>query len=315
MCKRTAGVSRLVSSVITSRLTPAVHQENPMPRLLLIAGLLAALGATGCRARVQPGGASGSKPEAARKQAETLAVNAVTGAAEAQVRADPSLARRRGLGGLVDKVVVIGTAAAEQVTSKIGATGPPVPEPAETTPSGSQAAAKEAPQPKSLPRPGPPPVIKERVVSTLAHPSEAEAEADAKNVACDLIAQQLAALDPPVKYRPTPNEVEKEFARRDSRTVRPLNQAEKEFFEKNGITGNLVRVEFDVEVTPHQVRELRTRERVAGTLRLFGGLTAVALAAFLFLRLDEWTKGYLTRWLAVAAVLFAGGTAAALYFV
>jgi hypothetical protein len=44
-------------------------------------------------------------------------------------------------------------------------------------------------------------------------------------------------------------------------------------------------------------------------------LAAVALAGFLFLRADEWTKGYLTSWLAIAAVVLAGGAAAAFLFV
>ena len=97
--------------------------------------------------------------------------------------------------------------------------------------------------------------------------------------------------------------------------MRGLNPAEKEMFAKYEIKGNPVYVEYDVEVTADQVRELRTRDRVGSSLRIFGAIAAVALAGFLFLRLDEWTKGYLTRWLAIAAVLLAGGTAAALYFV
>ena len=80
-------------------------------------------------------------------------------------------------------------------------------------------------------------------------------------------------------------------------------------------TGRRIDVEYDVEVTADQVRHLRTRDRVGDTLRVFGALAAVALAGFLFLRADEWTKGYLTYWLAMAAVLLAGGATAALYFV
>ena len=49
------------------------------------------------------------------------------------------------------------------------------------------------------------------------------------------------------------------------------------------------------------VRELRTRDRIVSALRVFGVVTAVALAGFLFLRLDEWSKGYLTSWLAFIA--------------
>ena len=42
---------------------------------------------------------------------------------------------------------------------------------------------------------------------------------------------------------------------------------------------------------------------------------AFALAGFLFLRADEWTRGYLTTWLALCAAVLAGGAAAALVFV
>ena len=41
----------------------------------------------------------------------------------------------------------------------------------------------------------------------------------------------------------------------------------------------------------------------------------MALAGFLFLRLDEWTKGYLTSWLALGAAALGGGVVAALVFV
>ena len=59
---------------------------------------LAALGVAGCHRVASTGGASGSKPDAARKQAEALALSAVKGAAEAQARAIPSLVRTGGAG-------------------------------------------------------------------------------------------------------------------------------------------------------------------------------------------------------------------------
>jgi hypothetical protein len=76
-----------------------------------------------------------------------------------------------------------------------------------------------------------------------------------------------------------------------------------------------VYVAYYVEVTGEQVRELRAQERVSSAIRAFGIVIAVALAGFLFLRADEWTKGYLTSWLAITAVVLAGGAAAALIFV
>jgi hypothetical protein len=165
------------------------------------------------------------------------------------------------------------------------------------------------------------------VVSAVPAPTEADAEKEAILAAQELIERRLAELDPPVRYRPSLNEVEKEFLRRDSRTVTPLRESSGPRAEamrkslKEGLghspeeVGRFVDVEYDVEVTAEQVRNLRTRDRVSDALRTFGAVAAVALAGFLFLRADEWTKGYLTRWLAMGAVLLAGGAAAALYFV
>ncbi|MBN9121786.1 MAG: hypothetical protein J0I06_22040, partial [Planctomycetes bacterium] len=125
----------------------------------------------------------------------------------------------------------------------------------------------------------------------------------------------LADLDPPVRYKPSIDEVRAEFIRKDSRAVRPPNADERETFDRYGVTGNRVYVEYDVEVTAEQVRELRSQERSAAAVRVLGILFAVALAGFLFLRADEWTRGYLTSWLALAAVALAGGAAAAFLFI
>jgi hypothetical protein len=176
-------------------------------------------------------------------------------------------------------------------------------------------APKGPPAPKSPPRPGSPPVVRERVASTVPYASEAEADEDAIAQACALVAQKMAELDPPIEYRPSPGEVRSEFLRKDSRTVRPPTPEEKQKLAEAGIAGDRVFVEYDVEVTANQVRELRSQDRVSAALRVLGVLFALALAGFLFLRADEWTKGYLTSWLALAAVTLAGGAAAALIFI
>ncbi len=274
-----------------------------MSRFLFLMLALAVALSAGCRARVSnPGGARGSKPEAARKQAEVLAVSGVTGAAEAQAH------------------VFIAAAAIN------GTPIPPRTPPRDLIPP-SSVVTPDVPQPKALPRPGPPPIIRERVISEVPAATEADADREAIAAAQDLIERRFAELDPPVRYRPSIHEVEKEFLRRDSKTVTLLRDAEgdraermkKTLKEAFGLSpeeiGRHVDVEYDVEVTADQVRHLRTKDRVGDTLRVFGMLTAVALAGFLFLRADEWTKGYLTHLLAMGAVLFAGGAAAALYFV
>lgn len=277
-----------------------------------VCGLLAVIAVGGCRRVTPVGGAQGARPEKARKQAEELAINGFKGAATAQAavlaRANPG--GRGTFAKAADGLALAGKAAASNVS-----VAPPegINPPTSTTPAPSTPAVKK--QTGSNPRPGSPVVIKEHVTGRFPAPSEQEAEEDALNVAREVIQRRLAELDPPVRYRPSANEVKHEFIRLDSKTVRLPDPADRLMYENAGLGKNLVYVEYDVEVTAAQVRELRTRDRLSVTLRLCGGVAVVALAGFLFLRTDEWTKGYLTRWLAIGAVALAGAAAAALYFV
>lgn len=260
------------------------RRNSPRFALLAAVGLCVAL--AGCSSKPSipaTGGSSSSKADKARKDAEALALSAVSGGAEAQAAAVPE---SRGKG-------VVFTRGPGSTTSR----------------------AIDATLPKSPPRPGTPTVVRERIKSTIPYATEAEAEDDALAQAAELVEQKLRSLDPPVRHRPSVGEVKAEFVRKESRTVRPPDADEKETFARYGINSNLVYVEYDVEVTAEQVRELRSQDRVSAGIRVLGMLVAVALAGFLFLRADEWTKGYLTRWLAIAAVVLAGAAAAALVFV
>jgi hypothetical protein len=270
---------------------------RPLLNIAVVCAIAAALGA-GCKRVPPPGGASGSRPEQARHRAEELAVSAVLGAAtsQASVVTVPT-------GTTVPAVIASNPPRASSVGPRVG--------PQSFTPVMEKGVA----HPKSPPRPGSPAIIKERIVGVVPFPTEAEAEEDLLNSACDVIERRLAELDPPVKYRPSPNEVKNEFARRDTRTFRQPDAAQREEYARNGVGANLVYAECDIEVTAEQIRDLRTRDRVANTLRILVGVAVMSLACFLFLRADEWTKGYMTRWLACGAVALGGGAAAALYFV
>lgn len=276
---------------------------------LAAVGLCFALAACS-RSAPPPGGATGSKAERARRAAEALAMQSVDGAATSQVRAVPELAVKRGWFG--------GWVAIDD--SKHISIGRPKPLPPKDGPPPAPAAAVVKPAPAAVARPGSPPLaVREHVVSALPHATAAEADADAMERACEVVEKRLAELDPPVRHKVSVNEVRTEFLRQDSRAVRPPNAddpQEREVLALDDKDGpRMVYVEFDVEVTADQVRELRAQERVGAAVRVLGVLTAVALTGFLFLRLDEWTRGYLTSWLALGAVALAGGAAAALIFV
>jgi hypothetical protein len=300
--------------------------------IAVVCGLLAFVVVGGCSrvTTVTFGGAKGSKADQARKQAEDLALNVVNGIAKSQAKAVPELTQSGKNSQPGKSTMIVSTGVSKGTVISPNDDTPvktPVPTPAApSTPqsvssssSPKMTAVKDFMSPKSSPRPGSPAIIKERVVSAIPYANKAEAEDDAFTSARDAIERRLAELDPPVRYRPSLNEIRNEFARKDSQTTHRPSQAELEEYAKNSVNekviASLVYVECDVEVTADQIRELRTRDRVTITLRVFSGLIFIALSGFLFLRADEWTKGYLTRWLACAAVVLVGGAAAALYFV
>jgi hypothetical protein len=158
-------------------------------------------------------------------------------------------------------------------------------------------------------------LISERVTTEIPYPTEAEADARAIEDAQRLIEKKLKELDPPVDYLPPAAVVRNEYVKKDSRLVRLPNDTEKAVLAQAGYGSDRKYVEYTVEVSPDQVRELRTRNRVVDGLKAFGILAAISLAGFLFLRLDEWSKGYLTSWLALGAAALAGGVIAAIAFV
>lgn len=264
---------------------------------LLYLALVIVAGA-GCRARTTPqGGANNPKALAARTQAETYVVDAVKGAATAHNQ----IAKSNGPGG---------TATNNPPTVPISI---PVP-PSESTPWISSsakppAAAEVTPKPKTNV------VIHEKISTDVPFSTEAKAEEKALLLAQQRIKERLQALDPPITYEPSPAVVKNEYIRKDTRNVRRPSGKEQDRWAAEGYAGDLMYVEYDVEVTADQIRELRTQERLGGMLKLFGGIAAVALAGFLFLRLDDWTRGYLTSWLAFVAAALAGGIAAALWVV
>jgi hypothetical protein len=264
--------------------------------------LLVVAGGAGCRARTtSPGGAQSPKAEHARKQLEVAALDAVKAAAEAG-----AVARARNPNpGLIGKVV-----AGANPTVAVSVPAPPAVSVAPAPPAAAPPAARGG---RSPARPAVEPLVKEWVSGY--GPNEAEAEKNAFEQAPILIEQRLQELNSPVRYRPSVAEVKAEFARKDSRRARDPTPEEMAALKKGGYDPNGKYVEYEVVVTAEQVRALRSHERVFGGLRVAGGLAVAALAAFLFLRIDEWTKGYLTSWLALAAFGLAGGAAALLVFV
>lgn len=257
--------------------------------LAAVCAVLVAVG-SGCRAKSPtPGGATNPKAKAARTQAELFALDGVKGAVAAQEKATANATGSR-------SEVAVATANPTAAEPPASAPTPPLPPPV----------------PASASKPRPSVVIRERIATEVPFATESAADDEALRLAQEKIAARLQELDPPIHYTPSQSVVKNEYIRKESRAVRRPGPSELEGWDKHGFRGDQVYVEYDVEVTAEQVRELRTQERLSGALRGIIGLGALAFAGFLFLRLDEWTKGYLTSWLAFVAAGLTGGVAAAL---
>jgi len=269
------------------------------PRASSVVAVAVCAALAGCRAQPappRPGGSNSSRAESARKLAEANALKAVTEVATKQAKLAPEVAVEQP--GWAHRIWARVSSSPVSVPA-----APPivVPPPALTA------------RDPAAPRPGSPVLIRERVCSALPYATAKEAEEDALAQAREVIDQKLRELDPPVAYTPSAGEVWTEFVRTDSRTVRGLTPDERAALDGFGDHTARVYVEYDVEITADQVRELRAQNRVALGLKVLIALTGVALAGYLFLRADERTKGYLTRWLALLAAGIAGGVAAVVY--
>ena len=86
-------------------------------------------------------------------------------------------------------------------------------------------------------------------------------------------------------------------------------------WRNDGLGENRQWAEVDVEVSDSQLRGLRGQQRTADGGLVAGTALAAFAALFGFLRLDGWTKGYLTTTLALAAAALVGGAVAFLEWV
>ncbi|MGL4420774.1 MAG: hypothetical protein ACRCZF_08940 [Gemmataceae bacterium] len=146
------------------------------------------------------------------------------------------------------------------------------------------------------------PAIKVRVKSDMPHSSEDAALSDAVEVAQLEVVRQLQKLDPPIGVKPSLPKVRSEYIKLDTKQVLQPTATDVETFKKSGLDPQRVWVEVDVELSTSQVQQLRRTERVTDTARAGGFLFAVILAIYGFLRLDAWTKGYLTGFLGLGAI-------------
>jgi hypothetical protein len=77
---------------------------------------------------------------------------------------------------------------------------------------------------------------------------------------------------------------------------------EEPIVSESGKTETMYRITVAVRIEDHHIRELRSRDRSSEALWILAGLGGLAGALALFFRVDSWTKGYLTSWLALGTI-------------
>ena len=124
-----------------------------------------------------------------------------------------------------------------------------------------------------------------------------KARESAVRAAVEKLHEHLLAQDPPVTRMPSAKAVRHMLLADREKTV------EEPFVdERTGQTEVMYRMTVAVKVEPEQVRELRSQERSSEALWVLAGLGGLAAVAAGFFRVDAWTKGYLTSWLALGTV-------------
>ncbi len=158
--------------------------------------------------------------------------------------------------------------------------------------------------------------IRVHVKSEKPYTRKEAAFTDALTAARIEVMRQLETLDPPVHARPSMVAMRNDYLRKDSVVEKNPTDSERAEWVANKLDPNRLWVEIDVELNDDQIQRLRSSERVNIGFRIGGVIFVMALAISGFLRLDEWTRGYLTVWLAVGAFTLVGiAIAAVLYTV
>jgi hypothetical protein len=148
--------------------------------------------------------------------------------------------------------------------------------------------------------PAPPTVRLLGIRSKEPHRTKELALADALTVARIELMKQLEQLDPPIHTRPSMVTMRSQYLKGEPREI-PPSEEEKSVIRANNLNPNVRWVEIDLELSEDHVQKLRSAERVTDAFRIAALAFALVAALYGFLRLDQWTKGYLTLWLGLGA--------------
>jgi hypothetical protein len=115
----------------------------------------------------------------------------------------------------------------------------------------------------------------------------------------------LQDVHPPIERVPSTQMILEQLTRSQTKDSVPVPEYNEPYI---GVT-------LTIEVRPEHLQMLRRAERVADTGWLLAAACGALAVISLGFRLDEWTKGYLTRWLIIGAAGVIGLVAAAWWFI
>lgn len=128
------------------------------------------------------------------------------------------------------------------------------------------------------------------------------------------IVEHLRSLSPPIEETPSLETIRSEYLRSDTVAIEEVKDPELiRQWEEAKVESKRMHAKIDIEVSEDQIRKLRAGQRLESAGWIAALAFALVAALFGFLRVDGWTKGYLTTGLAIA---FAGavGAAVVLFF-
>lgn len=112
----------------------------------------------------------------------------------------------------------------------------------------------------------------------------------------------LVQQDPPIRHVPSLDTIRREMLRHTDQPEEETVLGDREY-----------KVTAIVELRPYHVHSLRSRDRTVSGLWLLGGGLAILGVVAIFLRIDEWTKGFLTRWLVAVGIAIIGALIATIF--
>lgn len=123
--------------------------------------------------------------------------------------------------------------------------------------------------------------------------SIASARESALQAAQERMREWLGKQNPPIRRAPSLESIDREMIKKEH------SPQEEQILDRKD---KMYKVTLEVDLKPKDVRSLRERDRVVSGLWTLGGLLAIIGVIALLFRLEEWTKGYLTRWLIAAGI-------------